>query len=418
MSQFRTLNLEQVTTLTNILAPDLKESPALYNQTIFDALKIKVLTGTEFRRTQMLFRRKGGEARQYKEGSGIKSKLGYIEERKLEVTLAWARYYENIQNFREKEPFSILGSNGTYDAPVSEFIIRNISKQFSGDILNNLAFGEKALGEESALGLYDGIYTLINEDIRKGLISKAAMNYVEIEPFTDPAYGAESENYEQFVAFVESWHPALRNAEHVLVYCSPETKRRIVTSYMKTFTGFQSPAAGTQGFRFFDMPNIELVSHAAFGRGSRLIASIPYNIEFGLDTLNDWNSISVDHSTDDHNILVFQVQSAQGMRIADTNAQKFCVSSQTNTQIDELNGDYQHNSITVSSNDTSLGTVAVSPEKSDYAKGETVTLTATATSTGEFVKWSDNVTVNPRTVVFSGNPEVYQAVFQTADAGE
>lgn len=417
MSKFHTLSLAEVTELTNILAPDVKESPALMNAEIFARLYINVLTGTEFQRTQMLFRRKGGEARQYKEGSEIKSKLGYIEERKLEVTLAWARYYENLQNFREKEPFSILGSNGTYDAPVSEFIIRNIGKQFSGDILNNIAFGNKALGAESPMGLYDGFWTLIDREINKGTINKKAMNYVEIEPFTDPAAGEEAANYDQFVSFVESWHPQLRNAERVLVYCSPETKRRIVTSYMMKFTGFQSPSAGNDSFRFFDMPNIELLSHAAFGKGSRLLATVPYNIEFGLDTLNDWNRISVDHAEDDHNILIFQVQSAQGMRILDTSAPKFCVSSQKNTQIDELNGDYQKNSITVSSNDTSMGTVAITDAKDEYEQGESVTMTATPTEGNEFEKWSDGATINPRTIVFSGVPESYQAVFKASTGG-
>lgn len=412
MANFHTLSLNEVTELTNILAPDLKESPALMNADIFARLYINVLTGTEFQRTQMLFRRKGGEARQYKEGSSIKSKLGYVEERKLEVTLSWARYYENLQNFREKEPFSILGSNGTYNAPVSEFIIRNIGKQFSGDVLNNIFFGNKALGVESPMGLYDGVWTMIDKEINKGTISTKAMNYVEIEPFTEPAAGEEGSNYDQFVSFVESWHPALRNAEHVLVYCSPETKRRIVTSYMQKFTGFQSPSAGNNSFRFFDMPNIELLSHSAFGKGSRLLASIPYNIEFGLDTLNDWNRISVDHAEDDHNILIFQVQSAQGMRILDTSAQKFCVSSQKNTQIEELNGDYQKNSITVSSNDDELGTVAITNAKDEYEQGESVTITATPKGENVFEKWSDGATINPRTIVFSGVPEVYQGIFK------
>lgn len=410
--KFHSLSLADVTMLTNILAPDILESPAFINADIFERLRIKVLSGTEFQRTQMIFRRKGGAARQYKEGSLSKQALGYMEQRKLEVTLSAALYQENLQNFREKEPFSILGSNGTYNAPVSEFIIRNVGKQYAGDVLNNIAFGKKSLGTESPMGLYDGIWTLADNEIAAGKISKALMNYVEIQPFTDSSSNAASENYEEFVRFVESWHPALRNAEQVVVYCSPETKRRIVTSYMKTFTGFQSPSAGTNSFRFFDMPNIELVSHAAFGRGSRLLATVPENIEFGLDTLNDMARVSVSHEPTDQNILYFQVQSAQGMRILDTAGPKFCVSNQVNTQIEELNGDYQKNSVTVSSNDKTLGTVSIDNEKPEYALGESLSMTATPTSTGQFVKWSDGATVNPRTIVFSGSPETYQAIFE------
>lgn len=406
------LSVQNVQELTNVLAPDLIESPALLNASIFEKLSIKVLTGTEFQRTQMLFRRKAGEARQYKEGSTIKSKLGYIEERKLEVKQAWARYYENLQKFREKEPFSILGSNQSYNAPVSEMIIRNIGKQYSEDVLNNMFFGKFANGSESPMGLYDGYWTQIDREINSGMISTANMNYVTTEPIVNQPSASVGETYGTFVKWVESWHPALRDAESVIVYCSPECKRLIVSDYMKVYTGFQKESNASNAFRLFDMPNIQLVSHAAMGRGDRMIATVPLNLEFGLDNENDWNSVSMDHAEDDHNILIFQIQSTQGVRILDTSARKFCVNSGTNVQIEGLVGDYQKNSLTVITNDKTMGTVTVSPVKTEYTEGESITMTPVAKSDHAFVKWSDNAISNPRTIIYSGSPENYEAIFE------
>ena len=47
-----------------------------------------------------------------------------------------------------------------------------------------------------------------------------------------------------------------------------------------------------------------------------------------------------------------------------------------------------------------------------YAKGETVTLTATANEGYRFVTWGDEVTENPRTVTAEMNGVIYSAIFE------
>ena len=59
-----------------------------------------------------------------------------------------------------------------------------------------------------------------------------------------------------------------------------------------------------------------------------------------------------------------------------------------------------------------MGSVSYTPEQAEYNEGDKVTMTATATEGYEFVKWSDNATINPRTIVFGGFPEAYEAIFQ------
>lgn len=96
------LSEENVSHVKDILAPDIIESPVLDNMAVFNKLRIKVIEDIEYAQTQIIFRRKGGEARRYKEGSTLKSTLGFMDESKLVMNQIWSRYYENLQNFREK----------------------------------------------------------------------------------------------------------------------------------------------------------------------------------------------------------------------------------------------------------------------------------------------------------------------------
>lgn len=411
-TQYYALNEEHVKELTNIIAPDIIESPVVNNLEKFNSLYIHLIEDTEYERTQYIFRRKGGEARRYKPGSTLKSTLGFMEENKLICYQAWARYTENIQKFREKHPFSILGANSTYDAPVSEFLIRNVGKQYAGDVLNNLFFGD--IEKDDALGLYNGYWTIINGLINKGVISEQKMNLVKCEPMDDSEQ-EEGENYDIFVRWTEKWHPMLRSAESVVVYMSPERKRQIIHSYFRKFTGLQSQQGGSDSFRLLDMPNIELKADAIIGKGDRMIATVPNNLEFGLDQTNDWNAVRVDHDQNDFNVLIFQIQSTQGTRILDTSATKFAVSDGTITQIFQLNGDYQKNSITAVANDASMGKVVLNPAKEEYTQGETVQLTPTPEGGYEFKHWENGSTDNPRSIVFDGTPMTFVATFQATE---
>lgn len=414
---YRMLSLEEVQHLTDVLAPDIITSPVLLNADIFAELGIKVLTGVEYRNSIMVFNRKGGTARAYKAGNKINSSLGYMEERKLEVHLSWNRYPDNIQNYREKEPFSVLGTNGTYEAPNSEFAIREIGKAYSEDVMSNLFFGNRALGDDNALGLYDGFNTLINVEMNAGKIAESYFNYKEIDPIVEQTAGDEAENFRIFQDFYNSWHPRLKAAPLVNVLCSPETKMLIVDGYLQKYTGMQSPDAATDSFRFLGMPNVKLVANPIVGKGARMIATVPGNLEFGCDTLNDWNKVFVQRNYDDANEIVYQVQSAQGCRIRQITGDKLCVSSGTNTPLDALNGDYQNDSISLKFDPEVFTSVTKSPDKTNYAAGETVTLTATPKEGKVFKKWSDNVTINPRTIVTGGIPITLEAIGDDESAG-
>jgi hypothetical protein len=416
-TQLYALSEENVSHVKDILAPDIIESPVLDNMEVFNRLRIKVIEDIEYAQTQIIFRRKGGEARRYKEGSTLKSTLGFMDESKLVMNQIWSRYYENLQNFREKQPFSILGSNGTYNAPVTEFILRQIGKQFAGDNLNNLFFGDIELGEDNPLSLYNGYWTIINKLINQGKISSKEGNLVACDPITDSPETQDGENFDAFVEWVEGWHPLLRNAPEVIVYMSQKQKRLITHSYMRKFTGLQTTSAGSEGFSFVGMENIKIVTNGVIGKGNRMIATLPENLQFGLDRASDWNAVMMSHDPNDLNVLIFQVQSTVGARILDIAPSKFCVSDGTIEQIEQLNGDYQKNTLTVTSNNEEWGKVTLSPQKDVYTKDETVKLTPAAESGYKFKAWSDGATISPRDIVYNGYPTYLQAIFEPDDEG-
>lgn len=417
-NEFNALNVEQVQTLTNIMAPDILQTPAIYNYDLFTQLRFKVLTGIEFKHTRVLSRRKGGITRRYdpadRDPNNYNPQIGYLEERELKTKLVWLRAFENLQNFREKEPFSILGTNGTYNAPVSEKIIRDMAVTSAEDIVANTIFGDGSRERTHPYSLFDGVDTLIAKEINEGKIGAANGNYLATGGFVAASAENQGEVYAKFKTFHNSLHPKLLAAKELIYYVSVETLEYIVDDYLKAYPGFQSGWANEgdiQKFRFFGLGNVTMIAHPIFGSGSRIIATVPENIEFGLDTLNDTNRVSMTNDPFDLNVMIFQVQSNMGMRIKDTTAPYFAVNDQVNIPRDGILGDYTKSTITVSSNNETWGSVAISPVKAEYTQGETVTLTATAETAGEFVKWSDEVTINPRTVVFNGAPAAYQAVF-------
>ena len=408
-----TLSVDQVQTVARVLEPDILESASLVNNSVFEQLKINVIRNLENVNSLMVFDRKVGTTRRYRAGRKVENKVGYIHERELKVELSMNRYTENAQNFREKEPFSIAGFNetGELNAPVSEFIMRQIAIAYSSDVMSNLFFGDYEKGDDDPYGLYNGFFAHINRDINRGLISVANHNYQVIDPIdgTDP-----KADYQTFVQFYENLDPKMLLADTVYIYMSTQTRQRILRGYMQTYSGFQVEGVANPEYRMTETPKAQLCAHPALGVGDCLIATTEYNFEFGTDLSGSTGDakVMVNISPDDFNVYIFQIQTAQGTRIRQITSDHFCVSSGKNTPIKSTGGEYTVDTVTTSVNDESMGSVAVTPDQPSYEAGDKITMTATAKPSHEFVKWDDGATTNPRTIVFSGNPEHYQAIFK------
>jgi hypothetical protein len=170
-------------------------------------------------------------------------------------------------------------------------------------------------------------------------------------------------------------------------------------------------------YKFPEWRNVVVVPESSFGTGDKMIATVPYNFDYCVDTADARNGIHVQEGSDKDALdIFFQPQSAQGVRVVNISPSSFCMSNGSLAPND-LAGDYTKDVFVVTSNDATLGTVTVNGETPDntvgYAAGTTLTLKATATG-GEFQGWSDGVTTAERSVVTKGQPEGLMAIFKKA----
>lgn len=415
MARYKAIGLEQVKEITHRINPDLIESIALYDDSIFDLFKINVITDIENADLVYQFMAKGGTTRLYDPNELENSVLGYVAPRKLQVYLNYKRVIDNIQEYREKEPFSILGTNNTYMFPNSEWRIRKIMERYREDVLNGIFFGDLNASKESGLKLYDGIYKLINQ-LMGTEISEGNGNFINLET---PLITEAAQVGDLWRAFKAAWlklNPKLRKAKEVLCYMPDDFRTALVEDYMLLFSQLQGTLDPVNP-RFNGMANLTIVTSPLMGNsdeeaGAKLIFTVPNNIDFGCDNRPEQSNVMVDRMEADFNKIIFQIQSAHGMRLHIVTSDCFAVTSGLNVPIEGLVGDYQKDTIALSANIAEAGTVTANPEKPTYSKGESVTLKAEAAEGYKFVKWSDGATLEERAIVYSGFPEAYQAIFE------
>ena len=109
------INLSQVQTVTEQLHTDLVSRASMLNDQMLENLKLTVTTDVENLDKLFLFNDKGLQARQYKQGAVKKVQLGKIVENPAKVILAVTHPQDNVQAYREKEPFHV-NPDGTTNA--------------------------------------------------------------------------------------------------------------------------------------------------------------------------------------------------------------------------------------------------------------------------------------------------------------
>ena len=109
------LNLSQVQTVTEQLHTDLVARASMLNDQMADKLRLTVTTDVENIDKLFIFNDKGLLARQYKQGAVKKVQLGTFTENPAKVILAVTHPQDNVQKYREKEPFHV-NPDGTNNA--------------------------------------------------------------------------------------------------------------------------------------------------------------------------------------------------------------------------------------------------------------------------------------------------------------
>ena len=423
------INLSQVQTVTEQTRVDLVARASMLNDKMLEDLHINVITDVENIDKALIFNDKGLLARQYKPGAVKKVQLGTFVENPAKVILAVTHPQDNVQKYREKEPFHV-NPDGTTNAEHTTFLTQKIATRHAQDVRANYFYGNEANAKlpetkenqvKLGLSLYDGIYTKIAQGITKGFINKEIGNLIE----TGDLMAMESDV--AYVAFKKAYNALnddLRAADDLLAYVSSELADHIIEGYMIMHPQL-SPNTLVDGWKFAQMKNLTLVTHTAMGKGSQIIFTTPGNLEYVCDIRPESQAnITVERNSDDHNLFDYQIQTAQATRIYDYSPKTICVNEQVNTPNNVPAGDYIADVFTVESADDEKGTAEiVSGTKDLYAEGDIISVKATAESGNVFAGWSLWGKVvshaNPYNHTFGGGIQKLVALFESdgADGG-
>ena len=115
------LSVAQISTVKEAINPELIAHAYLLTDSMFGDLGIKVTTDVENIDKAFIFNDKGLLARQYKQGAVKKVQLGTMIENPTKVILAVTHPQDNVQKYREKEPFHV-NPDGTNNAEKTTFL--------------------------------------------------------------------------------------------------------------------------------------------------------------------------------------------------------------------------------------------------------------------------------------------------------
>lgn len=391
---------------------------AYYRPDLFERLKIKIVSGVQFKHIKYVMNRKGHTTVRKVVGEKVNSQVGYLEERELVAYLSWNHYTDNKDNYIET-PVVDVDDSASFSYPLSELAFKAATAQYGEDVFDCLWNGDASISGEADnkyLRLYDGFLTYLNHDIESGRISKALGNLVTVDAISAPTDAEDISAWNTFKAFRTKWHQNLKNAPEVLVYMNEETAEAVADAYSNAKGNHKEVIRLENGnYKFPEFRNVEVASDDSMGTGCKMLATVPFNFEYGVNTEDSRTKVTVREGSDnDHNDITYQVQSVQGTRVVNVNPTSFCMTDAAMTPV-SMAGDYYKAVFALSVSPAAGGTVTVNGQapdnEKDYASGTTLALKAEATEGYSFSAWSDGVKTAERSVVTSGQPAGLTAIF-------
>jgi len=429
MANEKFIGLENVQSVADKLSPNIVIGPAYYMRDELDRLGIKVETGVQYQLTKTVFAGKGGQTRRKEVGNVKEKKLGYLFTRRLTANLCVHRIRCNEDTFRERPGNISTNGSAAPHFEKTEMFMTEQAKLFAQDIFNNIIGGDAASTDES-MNLFDGLLTVMSVDINDGTVNQAAGNLVPSLVFDAPQSEGDSSAYDNYVAWENSWNPALKK-QNVNVYLTRQDALAIADA-------FEQKHRSHQGAQWLENGNFKLPGHSKRTfipvddyKGTLAWASIEGNLLLGVNNESDDSSVEVVREpSKDTKDLVMQIQGIFGFMLVDPTARAF-VTNGGAAEMSFNSGDYTKDAVYVVANvdgdGKAMGTVAITsggqsiPSGTEVAKGTTLTLTATArqAATGvkatQFVKWSNGQTTATINVVATGDPMSITAIFKEVE---
>lgn len=401
---------------------------ANYDPKELSRLGVQVISGVQFKDTQTVFNRKGGTTRRKVVGDKVNNSIGYIEERELVAQLAWNRYADNQDNYIQK-PYKVGGA-AKFSYPLAELAVQAIINSYAEDLFANLFWGDEKYAKsedesKKVMGLYNGFNTNIAKDLASGRISFENKNYIKVSAIDLTMVDDETDvqAWNVFREFYAQWSPALKR-QKVKVLVSLELSTILQDTYanknraIRTVKFDDGDAEGNWSVP--EYPHVTFVPSQDYGKGDRMMAYTDGNLQYGVDSLNDKNQVSVKIGSDTDNLdVVWQIQSVQGTRVLNVNPSNFAMTNGTLTPGDTWLGDYTKVTYFVGF-DKEAGTVTINSQAADgtakvYPAGTTLTLKATANEHYKFVGWTNGSTAAEITITTLEVPGGITALFEKTE---
>lgn len=340
-----------VQTVANIVKKDILISPATLKNSELDKIGAKVITGVSNIESEFISQAYDGAIRAYdvtKTYTEADAKeVARIIERRLKVHLAFRMANMNVQRFKEKEPFDTTDKTREeilLGLPATTFALLQAGEYYGQEVIKPFFHGDRELGNDNPLGIYDGIFKHIKKDMTTYtdeagatvpvLISEDNHNLFETSPLTKPITASDFTAFSVFEGFLENLDSSLvDNPDGVLVIVDKKKAPFIYQAYMNRYPTLQSSVKFDGGYQFFTHDKITLVGTPLLGETDTMIATRPNNLQFGIASERDDNNVFVKQYGIDPNRLNLWIQSYQGTRLLNPTASHFAISCDAEGQL-------------------------------------------------------------------------------------
>jgi hypothetical protein len=346
MSDNKALNVSALQRAAEQYDPTLRKLPFLVLTDTLDSMEINLLE-VDGKDKVVMFHRKGSIARPYVVGGTNTVSEGEIAkaiERELEPKACFTALKDHIMNYSNKRVISNQSEkidNKEKRHPQELLIIESKIRTVGEDMIDAMFFSKRDNDDKSPMGMFDGFNELIDKEIVAGEVAAAKGNLFATGAITGPGEDdTDTEAFNKLIGFIRSASPFLRRkgvlyiTNDTLFNCMDALGNKLKYKNAMEFEVFVEHLRGlTQA------PALRIITHEALGSGSRLLYTVPRNLDLGVGTKGEESFVQVRDPYEDPNIVQFWMQWTAGGRVTSIHPKEFLVNDQTNTST-ELSGDY------------------------------------------------------------------------------
>jgi hypothetical protein len=301
---------------------DLQMLPYATMAPVLGGLGISLYPGIQNKHVMTNFLRTAGIARPYVQGTVEESQVGKLEEKTLEIHLAYANVKDNIQNYKTTVvgPDVLLGKNRSKQHPWEMLMLTSIIRTFSEDILDALFHGVRNTSTRTALGCFNGYNKIIDLGIAASSIAANQGNYYATGGIT------AANAYDKLLAMWRSAHPLLKSRPSIMIV-PYHIGEKYDDQYFDKYK--YKPTLNNYGNTVLDGSNgLCSIVRTPYQGGGRVILTVAGNMHFGFDSMADQSFVQVRNPYTDPNDVQFWIQAGYGTRIQSFHKKVFMVNDQ------------------------------------------------------------------------------------------